>query len=1253
MQFFVGGPLAYVRSAALAAGIPAETAASTTLANEWATDWRDGMDLTDASDFTSTGAIRLVDPSGVDFWFTFESRSGNTLLDINPVFERRNAWTAPEGAALFPAGTTVSQWYDISEFVTSWRRKQISGPGESYWVLELSGIEWNSLQIYPDAAVLAVATHYDDILGFHDPAIWFTGFLDEPKVKGDPNRNEWTVSAQGRRKYLKLQRNTPGQYGGELVDGTWTASDPLQDLAAEPTEGQNPSDFSVANISDEDEGSLYIAKDFPSVTTLNGGPVGATEADTRLVPLTPLKFTGQGLRITQCYFNPVPSGAHTAQSQKWLVIYNNTQLEAPALGPEEYPYPEKWGIIDLSTYHLELRNKDDSRCGSNVRPTVIYLGTKVGPTTAAINLKPQTGAVICFDESVFRSQFSIPTGWTVVEIKQCQGDKFGTDLAVSQRGVGLTWDPDPTGCWVALRDGGRAGNDQDDGRYSAEVAADAGGDEITLTNVTAPGLSSWPTSGYVRSENGNRLACYTGVDVGASKLTGVTRPVPGDRAAAIAVADRVNVRHSASYWMDFVAIGDIVDEIPTDFPVKRVGSYGDPDDGSFRDQNDGPKGERVWGIWATSANGYTVGTTPIFWEDGSSNVTDFLKPEDWGAQPDARKVAPACPVLQAVRRRETMGGGQLEEKPSGPQWYHHDSNSWLDWEVQAGPRIGNVDALDSFVYLQFEATEHAAATVEEDNSDVNDADETLTVGTNEAREYPTASPRDGKAWYMRALTPGGGHVDFRYDYRDGSTFGGVKKGPGYEGVEIPAGSTLVTMINTKATWNTTGADSYIQKNLPIATGLSLRRWIGLRSASVLDYSAGTLTVRPGQAAGFPSAGTLILQPVAAVTSGGITVVPASFNPDTFRATYSGRTDSAFTGVTLLGVTPQSGWTVTPYSASALNFPADMDILISREDNPVSPLLFIDNNESWDVAYKSAFGNQRDGTVLPAGVMERFFPFGGGAGSTPFVQWIFVKVHRMTDDGRFKANTVRVHRLPARSQSSAGDRSSQDDWQMKFTTASLAHDIFLDAGVPANLMWFSGGEQVRTYRLSEGNVWDSARGLAELSGCVLQETADGRILFKRDPQASGAPFATAGKVLIDEEAVWGDIEAVEQPRHAVAQIRLEAKNPVQDQFYTVFSPSSANPLGIVKTVSGRITPNQEAAEHLARLLFRKANGGWTIRVPSGPFATVLEYGDVVRFVDQVDVAGRFFAQEMVVRSITEEGEQDRLRVTLELQEWVTI
>lgn len=1273
VYFYVGGPLNYVRDASLMAGIAAETAAESTVATTWNPDTRDTLVLTDASDFTSRGAVRLTLADGTDYWWTFESRSGNTLHSLNPVFDQKSPYTARGPLGLFPVGTVASQWYDISGLVDDWDVEEHEGDAESYFTMQLRGTGWNSLQIAQDAAILAVAYHWDSILGAHDPHILFSGWLGQPSTTGDPQKNTWEVGAEGLRKYLQLQRNDPQQYGGQLVQGTWTASEALGDLAAEPMEGQQPSDFAVGNVEDDDAGSLYISKDTPSVTLRENSPSGVVGLNVGAKPYAYEPQTGFGLRFDMAYLNPVPSGSHSTQDQKWIVVYNNHPIEPPD-GPSPVSVLE-WGKIDLTGYTLMTQNVNENY------PLILYLSKKNGGASPKIILGPQQGAVLCYDEPAFRSQFSVPPGWQVFELKQTGGLLFGKDPndPAADRGMGMAWDPNPNGCWFGLRGGGQPGNFTDS-MYSGLVAAqdiDAGTVTLYENGWTAgeleARLATFPTQGYIRGESTDIWKCYTGVDVGAHKLTGVVK-VKGYKDPFIRGGDdteRIDVSEFSGYWWDFLSVGEaIIPKIPRQFAVRRVvegGDYTPRDgdgvqtgpstevgDGTMQDQNDSGKvGEKVWGVWN---NG---GARPVIWDTtGSGDTINFFRPGSagWNAAPADWKCAPACPQLQAVRRSGTVGGGNFQQKASSPSWKWHDSNSHADWEVQTGPRLGNIAVLDSYIWLEFEAAELERAEVVADNTDVGDETGILTVKTNQAREYPTTCARTlPYPFYMRALIDGGGNVDFLYASRfsdeTSDRFEGVTKLPGYELATIPAGATLVTMVLMRASWDKTGAVSYVQRNMPRWTGLSWQRWQGQPpEALVTDVTETEITVTQGAAAGFPTTGTLwFTEPATAgliITT--VTIGPAGTGK-AWTADYTGRTDTTFTGVTWAEGHALPGWTASAVRDQQTSFPSDLDVLVTRQRNPASPITFLDRNQSWDTAYVLSHHSEETLGGHP-GVVEKYFPGDGALGSFRFLWKLFVKVHRMAGGGRVKANRLRVHKMPYRARGAPGDSVEGWEWAGEYRTSTLAHDMLVDAGVDARRMSFSDGAAIFQFALADGNVWDGPRGLARMSSCILQETADNQLVFRPHPQAPGANHSMTGKLTLDGDALWGPTRATERPRHAVSQMTAECRDGVTDVVWDIAEPSDALILGTVRALPAQIVPNEQAGHAIVRLALRQANSGWELEALGGPPFVILGYGDVVRVVNLQDDAGRFFSGEFFVYGVKHSGGRGRMRSVAKLREW---
>lgn len=1235
--------------------MPAETTASSTLATFYRSD--SGLDIVvDSGDsFLYRGAVRLSDAdSGRQAWFTYEQKDADDLKYVTAVQSSGQFRDASIG---FPVGSTVEQWRDISDLVTGWRRKATLAEGEFFWTLELEGIEWNSLALFQDAAVLMVVEHYDDILGFHAPLILFTGWLDQPKVWGDTDKGGWSCSAQGRRKYLKLKSNTPGVIGGELLTGDITASPQLLDLAAEPTEARYTSDFSIQNVLDEYSGTVYASLDPPATAQLTGGPTGTVTE----VPINngPTPTSGQGLRITMIYAHPAETGAHVRQEQQFVCVYNNTQVD-PSVGFEESGRDElQWGNIDITKFQLVFGG---GRTGGTIETLdggkwrSVYLGSKNGGPAPPIILRPHTGAVLCYDEKVFRSQFSVPEGWPIVEYKNCDGYLRGENPFLPSRGAGLGMVLDPDGDWVALRAGPRWA---DDTRFSGNLSAD-NGTTIVMANAgyTEPGgggvtvttMVPWPADGYVRNTETNRYAYYGTKDDGTLTLSNLSRPLGGTTIAG--GTNFITLFQDTAHWDDFVAFGDILDKIPWDFP------RGNANDEDTANQNrSGFVAEQPWGVW-TNVGGYVVASAPIDYDEGGGNIKGFRRPgpyspDDWASVSDAAKVAPVVPLLQAIRRT-VMGGGVLQEGDGGNNWFDHDSNSAADWAVMTSPRIGNAEEISSSLYVLYHVAEHNGGTVLEDNSDVNDADGSISTQPGEATQWPPAltNPKDA---FMRAVLGGGGIVDFIYTSRTDSAFEGVTKLPGFTGIEIDADSELVSVINTKPNWHHSGANAYVQRNMPCLAGISLRRSADLADAEMVthDRGAGTVTVKPGQAAGFPTAGTIVLYQPGYVDpqSPGITITPVNF-AGPYTVDYTGRTNTEFTGCTF----PDRVWvapsTRVRMTGSTINYPSEMDILVSKANDPVDPETFLDSNPSWDVAYKWTHGSQRSAPHLPPGVIDKFFPT-----SLPpygFVQWVYIRVRKTTDDRRLLMNTLRFHRTPRQSSSSAFDAGNADSWAGTIRTSTLVHDLLVDASVPHTLIAASGGEGLRSLPIAEGSVWETCRQLALMSNCLLGETADGYLLFVRDPRASGAPYRSLPRLSFTPEAIWGAIRAEERPRNVTSQVIYEARNPGAEEHYSIFVPPHPLPYGQVRRITDRLATSEQAAEMAGRLAFRRSNSGWVFSVPTGQIASDLEPGDILRLAADVDEADRYFSTDCILTSYEETGKtkNDSMTVTVQLEELVT-
>lgn len=1315
---YIGGPMRYVRDASLLAGIPAETTASATTGA--IIDPGDAQ-ITLAGAYTAfltgRGAVRIEGDSG-DNWFTYEAREDDTLLGVVKV--------AGDDATI-SAGATVSQWRDLTSYVTDVEMSEVLEEGELYWTATIKGHSWNSLVVFQDAAVLAIGRVWDDVLDAagseREDEILFQGYLDLPTVTADSEGNEWSATVTGRRRYLKLQQVTPGVRGGETIEATWTASDSLDDVTLEPTEGDSPSDFDIDNVADNDARTLYISKDVPGVEELIGGPVNAvTTGDIELR----VTQSGQGLKITMVYPNPAVQSGGSQQQQQFIVVYNALHEEPP----NRYPWvgqaqvtdaagnviqagipagrlASDWGNIDLNGFQLETIGGTDLSAIAGARKK-IYLGSKNGGPSPQLIIKPHTGAVLCYDEELFRRQRSVPDGWQVFEYKSCDGFIPGARPDIRHRGVGAGFSLDPDGDMLMLRAAPRW---TDDRRFGAQVSSD-GGSYIQLTDITASpeeespvsaSLASWPTSGYVRCDANNALVWYDGIDVAQSRLLNTTTRWNNQRESvgtAVTVSGSIVQYRDCAYTWDAVAWSQsddtalrqqFIGKIPGDYPFQPLATE------KTRNQNIANAiGERVWGVWTTASTN-TPSAVPIVYGDSS-----LL---DWKAQPglgltnpwvsvtDSAKVVEAPALRQAIRRAYVMGGGRFGEGADSGAWYYADSNTAADWATVENPRIGNVDTLTSTIVMRAELTEHRSAYVVLDEiAEIDDISGEpyyrLQVTEGEELEFP-ASATNASQYCLVALVAGESPQYLTYQSRGNGYFYGVQRVLGSGTSTIPPGTEIKARINTRANSNTRGGNSYVIKNMPSVMGLVYKRWSSLKGTRITAVGTTYLDVPAGAAGSFPASGTLI------VTASPTYQGNAATNPPSYSVPYTSRTDSRFEGCTFpTGVTLQTNWAIG-LSSGSLSMPADIEILASREDNPSDPSTFLGANPSWDVVYTGAHGSQRDATTSfgNRGARERFYPFGGSTSGNPFYQHVCVRVARMTDSGRVKANSLTNLRNPVRSSvpnaapqgtpqplpsdsggiyippsggftevgSGSGFVFGWNDgtamWNALYSVGSVVHDLLLDAGVPSKLISTGttaiNADLIRSVKLSEGSVWEACRSLAIQHGYIIAERPDGRILFVRDPRAVGATYDVLPLIQVEDETVWGKPTLTERPRHAVSQIRLEATNPVGEEHYTIVVPPNASELGDVATISGRVTSSEYAAEKLARLLWRRANGGYALDVPMGPFALDISAADILRvnLVNKFDDGGRVPQGDYLVRSVRHRWTDDQLTSQIQIEEFV--
>lgn len=1206
-RVYLGGPRPFIRRALVAEGLTPPTTATVTLDGAVNTFVDSTWTLTDVSSLLRpSGSLFVEGPLG-DIWVTYQSVDPNT----NTISGVRTITGVDH---VLPDGYTASQWRDITSYVESVEMGFRREDKAFVWSAALTGVDWSSLIQFQDATVLIVKRYWNSTFGgdADTPIVdstgdklansgWtpfiprFLGYLDPVKVSGDADGTSWTVTARCESKYLAQMSVTPKTYGAETITGTRTASSTLGAPSAEPEEGDGVADFSPDKTADDNKRTLWISQNAPSTSAaLATRPTGKIQITTTIP-----EASGLGLRIQQVFCSGVETARMTRQRQTWIEVAN-TNADPPNLWPFEPdvsapggPIPAKddgqtYGNISLTG--IALRNSRNQR---------VYLSSKNGYGLGDIIIGRGETAVLCFDKAVFDDLLEPPENTEVVEYQQCDGWRPGLDPNVGHRGVGSEFYLDPAGDWLAL-EAAVAGNprfEQYQNGPNPTVSFDGCSPATGAGTITLNSAAGLPSSGYMISDGQPYRFYYSGIS--GNTLTGVQKfanfyPDGRYKDGFNVLSNGTGVKQGEfkSVWLDFVAWGTA--SVPSRFPSDLAPSS--------ENQNDnGVEGQRVWG-WRGS-DGYT----DAFSQSGMQNVAPT-----------------GISANQSIRRKNANGGGVYQGDIGSGAFSNHDGATALDWTTLDVPLIGNLGPDASTEWLQIDLGEHAAATVVEDNSDVNDADGTITVGAGEANEYEISLRPD---MVMRAGATG---IEFRYTHHDGTTFYGVQKVRGM-GTEIPNGTELVTLIDTNPHHVTAGGARPRMEpyNLHSISQIELRRWydpptVTITTAVTPTYAAtAVVPVTNGGTRFFPTAGTVGITLTFPPIGGGAALEGYGFPT---ALSYTGKTADTLTGVRFVA---SSGTASLPVGTvltlqKEVSYPGHIMILGSRREFPNDAMTYFGSNPDWDIIRENS---------APANPFQ-VYPV---TTPNPFYRHIRLLVKQMKRAGsnvveRAKVNSFNLYRKPRYNPDTLGssDQAAAPrggviaptqvwDYYSSFTMANIADDILASCGYDPDRRSCLGGPNVVKLALHSAPAWQTLSDLATQSGCIISDGPLGGVTWRWDRTMPGSSFQRVPVATIARAAVWGQVQQVELPAHQVGQIALEARNPSADEVIAVQVPVVPLPLGDVVPVRDRFASTVAHATNIAKQLLIDGNGGRQWTVPIGN-ADYFQPQDLVRLDLSIDAAG---------------------------------
>lgn len=1241
---YIGGPPGFVQNAAMRMGDPMPTSA----AAELAVDYVEGDEfliLDDVSAFLPVnGAVNLIetrsDGSIVNHWFTYLRTSDNTTL----LYVARIG--GPSGP--IPAGSAASQWRELTDDGVSVTLAAELQGSTIVHTATIEGVNWNSLVHRQYATVYLEFRYWNSI--YRTWSNWiptFLGYLNPVRPIGFPGYTTWSADAGCEAKLLGILPTVPQQIGNIVIPYTVDASPHLENPLLEPYEGYiaGAQDFGPQHLYDGDKWTPYVSRDAP--TTLPAlpwypGEVGGNPMDNRAgVGGVPTDASGYGIKIqTVCLagvgvnqqddhyieivnMGPDPSGPAFTDD-----VRTDPDTGVTTIIPAQQD-PETWGAVNLGTLSLET-------AGCRV-----YLGSKNG-SDEAIMLKRNTTAILCRNRKAFEAQNTVPEGTVIVEWGSCDGWMPGLDPSRLHRGIGGSFTLNRAGGWVALREASRGGI-----RFVAnytlysppESFVDTAGDTIATNGELAcsASIAGFADSGHLIPQSGydQTRIYYSGKS--GNTFTGCKKVNP-DGQSTLPAGTGLRQGVLADKWRDFVAWGNATNPMPF---------YLQKGDESLVDQNyDGIDAHRVWGY------------------RGSDGYTDSFT-SDWvTVEPDG------IPLLHAIRRKNAMGGGVyqgLGNAGDGPfSFIEMDGATAEDWEVVQGRPVGNREPSSTLVVIRLRLAEFTAATVESDDTATLDDDGNpqlrISVAAGTALPYP-GTLRDGE----RIRTNQG--YDFRYDWRDDSTFYGVRKynysssppfyDPG-DGPEYPAGTSLTYIYDTNpAHWQKQNRAKRLEgRNSYRVAGLDLRRFQRSAVVTVLEDTSrtdGKILLVPG--------GDLLpvdggeLQATVVSTGAPLTPPPgyawgeASFeyypsDSPTFTVEYTSAVGDELHGRIYSRSSPDRylppGTTLVLQSAASRL--EDCIIRVSRRPNPNDPTTYLGSgqNPDWDdLATVNGLSSDRT-----------YFSLSDGEGNQPPITEIAILARRMSDGGRVKINEAVPYAVIFDPPEQAGSRAQKRGREMNAGVVAL--EMLRLAGYPPNRRAGGGGPAVRGVKISSGSWWEALEEWATRTGMIVSDGPLGTVTIMEDPRVYGRKVTNTTVVRLGPDAVWGQLEAEEREQFRVSQVTLEATNDVALENYTVSYPSHPTQLGVNGvSIKNKRASSVQAANAWARSIFAQSNGGWRLTIRCGQIGALIDPGDIIRLDVPMDEAGVLFdGVDCLVLGVERQYRSGILLSTVTVERWKT-
>jgi len=233
------------------------------------------------------------------------------------------------------------------------------------------------------------------------------------------------------------------------------------------------------------------------------------------------------------------------------------------------------------------------------------------------------------------------------------------------------------------------------------------------------------------------------------------------------------------------------------------------------------------------------------------------------------------------------------------------------------------------------------------------------------------------------------------------------------------------------------------------------------------------------------------------------------------------------------------------------------------------------------------------------------PIGWSANWGRPVRWLLLVIHRM-EPWQGAAQRAKVNELVAYAadlaSSGAGEWAGASPPDLRGVIGHVLAQhaglplprIRIDRGTSDGIAWGAGYGELRT---APGTAAALLADLEERGLLRVVCTAGNLVRVLPDPLTTSAAWQPPARTW-DAAAIWR-IAPARRPAHAVAQVRVTARNDATGEVFSAAYPRTPAPLGALVDLSDAIAGDQAAADERARRGYVQGNARWEGVIDGGP------------------------------------------------------